>query len=145
VETSRAQLLVRPTLDTKFHVDFAWWEREGQELHVFLRSHLCPEHQQAYGELDPTTQVDRVDPETGEVQRVDVLRYLLASHCTRQPGYLTADSSLVNAVFRLFLAEGNRPLSANELGRRLSRSPETILRTLAGPRVYKGLRPYVSG
>jgi hypothetical protein len=143
MESSRAQLLVRPTLDTKFHIDFDWWERTDRELHVFLRSHLCPEHQRAYAEMDPTAEVDQVDGETGEVRRVEVLRFLLATHCTKQPGYLAGDSSLINAVFRLFLAENNTPLSAKDLGRRLGRPAEMILRTLAGPRVYKGIRPFV--
>jgi hypothetical protein len=47
-------------------------------------------------------------------------------------------------VFRLFLSNGNAPMTSQELGARLKRPPETILRTLAGPRVYKGLRPYSS-
>ena len=44
----------------------------------------------------------------------------------------------------VFLVNGNAPMSAEELGARLRRPPETILRTLAGPRVYRGIRPVVS-
>jgi len=52
VDAQRARLLVRPTLDTKFHIDFDWWERADRELEVYLRSHLCPEHQETYRDLD---------------------------------------------------------------------------------------------
>jgi hypothetical protein len=48
---------------------------------------------------------------------------------------------LVDAVFRLFLANGNTPLNAVELGEELGRQPNIILRTLSGTRVYRGLRP----
>lgn len=143
MEPARAQLLVRPTLDTRFHIDFDWWERNDRDLHVYLRSHLCPEHVEAYGDAETQELVDQVDPETGEVQRVEALRYILAAHCTRQPGYLAADSSLINSVFRLFLANGNVPLTARELGERLGRPAGMILRTLTGPRIYKGIRPFV--
>jgi hypothetical protein len=33
-------------------------------------------------------------------------------------------------------------LSAEELGARLNRPADIILKTIAGPRVYKGLRPF---
>jgi hypothetical protein len=47
----------------------------------------------------------------------------------------------VDAVFRVFLANQNTPLTPTELGERIGRQPMTILRTLAGGTVYKGLRP----
>jgi hypothetical protein len=47
----------------------------------------------------------------------------------------------VEAVFRLFLSNGNIPMSSEELGARLNRPPATILRTLTAGRVYKGIRP----
>jgi hypothetical protein len=49
---------------------------------------------------------------------------------------------MVEAVFRVFLANGNVPLSAEELSKKLERPADTILRTISGPRVYRGLRPY---
>jgi len=64
------------------------------------------------------------------------------THCVRQPDFLTEQTALVEAVFRLFLTNGNIPMTSQELGNRLNRQPETILRTLAGPRIYKGLRPF---
>ena len=132
--------LVKPTVGTKFHIDYDWWKREDRELRVYLRSHLCPEHQAAYAESDVGA-VDWVDPDTAEVQRVDGLQHTLRVHCSTQPGYLTDHTSLVDAVFRVFLANGNRPLSPAELAERIRRPADTILRTLAGQRVYKGLRP----
>jgi len=65
----------------------------------------------------------------------------LMSHCARQEDFVTQKTALVEAVFRLFLANGNQPMSAEDLSARMGRPANTILTTLAGPRVYKGLRP----
>jgi len=64
------------------------------------------------------------------------------THCVKQPDFLTQQTALVEAVFRLFLSNGNVPMSSNNLGAKLNRPPETILRTLVGARVYKGIKPY---
>jgi hypothetical protein len=136
-------LLVRPTLETAFHIDYDWWDRADRDLEVYLRSHLCPEHQEAFAGVESGALVDHVDPETAEVTRVPGIQHTLITHCAQQPDYITPQTTLVNAVFRVFLANGNTPLTAQELGDRLGRSPRTILRTLSGLRVYKGIRPCV--
>ncbi len=137
--------LVRPTLDTKFHIEYAWWNREGRDLDVYLRSHLCPEHQERFAQVDSGVLVDHVDLKTAEVTRVPGIQHVLIAHCAQQPDYLTPHTSLVNAIFRLFLANGNQSLSAKELGESLNRAPQMILRTLSGRRVYKGIRPVFEG
>lgn len=133
--------LVKPTLDTCFHIDFDWWENNDRDWRVYLRSNLCPEHKEAFEGIDADERVDWVDPDTAEVQRVDGLQHVLISHCAKQPGFITEHSTLVDAVFRLFLSNGNSPLNAVELGEELGRQPNVILRTLSGTRVYRGLRP----
>ena len=69
--------LVKPTLNTPFHIDFDWWSRNDREWRVHLRSCLCLEHQNSFSELDSDELVDWVDPETAEVQRVDGLQHVL--------------------------------------------------------------------
>jgi hypothetical protein len=137
IPTSR----VRPGLSTPFHIDREWWERAGRELEVYLRDHLCPEHQRQYDESGPGPTVDHVDPRTGEVSVVDRFQHLLIAHCSQQAGYVTPQMTLINAIFRTFLANGNLPQTPEELAERTGRSPQMILRTLSGPRIYKGIRP----
>jgi hypothetical protein len=140
IEVKRASL-VKPTLQTCYHIDFAWWSKNDQDWRVYLRSNLCPEHQKAFEQVDIAEQVDWVDPNTAEVQQVDGLQHILITHCAREPGFIPEHSTLVDAAFRVFLANGNTPMTTAELGERLGRDPQTILRTLSGLRVYKGLRP----
>jgi len=83
--------------------------------------------------------VDWVDPVTAEVSQVDVLQYLLSTYYTQQADQ--DGTSLIESIFRAYLKNGNSPLSSRQLGEALGRPPQTILRTLAGLRVYRGIRP----
>ena len=134
-------IFTRPTLDTKFHIDFEFWDRADRDLNIYLRSHLCPEHQEAYADIEADTMVDSVNPKTAEVTRVRGIQHTLISHCSLLPDYLTPQTTLVNAIFRVFLSNGNSPLTPQDLGEVLNRPARTILRMLSGGRVYKGIRP----
>jgi hypothetical protein len=134
--------LIKPTLQTPFHIDFDWWKKNERDWHVYLRSLLCQEHQEVFAEVDEGEMIDWVDPKTAEVKPVDGIQHTLMSHCARRPEFVTEQTALVEAVFRLFLTNDNLPMTSEDLGARLNRPPNTILRTLSGPRVYKGLRPF---
>lgn len=133
--------LIRPGNKTPFHIDFDWWQKNERDWHVYLRSLLCQEHQEAFANIEEGETIDWVDPRTAEVKPVDGVQNALMSHCVKQPDFLTEQTALVEAVFRLFLTNGNAPMSPDELGERLNRPANTILRTLVGARVYKGIRP----
>ncbi len=94
-----------------------------------------------YQDIDPKAKVDHVDPQTGEVTLLTRIEHILISHCAQQDDYLTPHTSLVNGVFRVFLANGNAPQTPEELGEQIGRPARMILRTLSGPRIYKGIRP----
>ena len=133
---------IKPNLETKFHIDFDWWEREGRDLRVYLQSHLCPECKVIYTNHRGSEEVDWIDPETAEVTRVDALWQSLRTHCRQRSDFITESTPLTDAVFRAFLANGNAPLSAIELHEILGgRTAKTILRTLGGRKIYKGIRP----
>ena len=133
--------LIKPTLDTPFHIDFEWWQFNDRDWRVYMRSLLCSEHQEAFADMQDEQQIDWIDPETAEIKPVDGVQHVLMSHCARQSEFLTQQTALVEAVFRMFLTNGNIPMNSIELGARLNRPAETILRTISGPRVYRGLRP----
>jgi len=139
----RRSSLAKPTIQTKFHIDFGWWSQIDHDWRVFLQGLLCPEHQQEFGDSPDIEMVDFIDPNTAEIQQVDAVQHLLISHCARQPGFIEPHTALVDAVFRVFLSNGNTPLTSAELGERLGRPADTILRTLSGGMVYRGVRPVI--
>jgi len=134
--------LLKPSVDTPFHIDFEWWKKNERDWHVFLRSLLCPEHLESFAEMGEGELIDWIDPQTAEVKPVDGVQHALMTHCALRPEFSDAHTAMVEAVFRIFLVNGNAPMSAKDLGKKLGRPSDTILRTLAGPRVYRGLRPY---
>jgi len=141
--TNIASKRVRPTLDTRFHIDYDWWEHEGRDLRVYLLSHLPAQQREFFAQYRDTEDVDWIDPVTAEVSKVDALQRALRE-ASQQPDFITPHLSLVDAVFRVFLANDNIPLTPYELSERIGRPPMTILRTLAGTTVYKGLRPFLA-
>lgn len=134
--------LLKPTTKTPFHIDFDWWKVNERDWHIFLRSLLCPEHQEAFAEMDGSGMIDWVDPQTAEVKPVDGVQHALMSHCALLPEFTNARTAVVEAIFRIFLVNGNTPMSTEDLSKRLGRPVDTVLKTIAGPRVYRGLRPY---
>ena len=139
-EVKRPSLL-KPTIRTPFQIDFEWWKESERDWQVYMRSLLCPAHQESLANLEDGQMIDWVDENTAEVREVDGIQHALMSHCARQEDFVTQKTALVEAVFRLFLANGNQPMSSEDLSARMGRPANTILTTLAGPRVYKGLRP----
>jgi hypothetical protein len=136
--------LVKPTVQTPFHIDFTWWKQYDNNWRVYLMSCLCPEHQLSLENADQNVFVDWIDPETAEIQQVDGLQNILINHCAKLDGFVTTQTSLVDSVFRILLANGNSPLTPDELSQRLNRPATTILLTLTGLQVYKGIRPIIN-
>ncbi len=133
--------LVKPSLQTRFHIDFDWWRQNENDWHVHLSGLLCAEHKDTFASMKSGAMIDFIDPETAEVRPMDGLQQIILSHCARQADFVTGQTQLVEGVFRTFLANGNSPLTPTELAERLGRPANTILVTLSGVRVYKGIRP----
>jgi hypothetical protein len=134
--------LVKPTLETPFHIDFSWWSQNDREWRVYLLSLLSPEDRERFSDLiDGDVALDFVDPDTAEVIQVDGLQHVLITYTAQAEGFLQEHTALVEAIFRLFLKNGNSPMTVQEIGEKLGRDPNPILKTLSGTRVYRGIRP----
>lgn len=132
----------RPTVETKFHIDLEWWSETHRDIHTFMREVLCDECRQHYATYEGQGEIDWVDDQTGEVNRVDALWHTIRTCCSLKHGYIAPNTPVVDAVFRTFLANGNKPLSINELYEILDRRPPaTLLRLLTAGEVYMGIRP----
>lgn len=133
---------VKPTLETKYHIDFLWWQKQGQNLRAYLQSHACAEAKKLYDEHGPGQSFDWISPETGEVFQIDLLWHLIRLHCSRQPDFIDEHTPLTTAIFRAFIANNNTPMTPVEIHEKLQKkTPELILKTIGGVQVYKGIRP----
>jgi len=140
--SGKPSVLIKPTLDTRFYVDYSWWERSEEDLNTYLLSHLLPEQRDALSQTTERRKIDYVDPDTGEVLQLDELT-LAIRLAAADPNFISPQTSLVDSIFRVFLANGNIPLTPRELAEQTGRDANTILKTLSGTRIYKGIRPHI--
>ena len=139
----RRHSLIKPTLQTPFFIDYDWWKINDTNWKIHLQSCLCDEHRESFESFAEPDKLDWIDPETAEIHTVDGLQHVLMSHCAHQPEFITSYTTIVDAIFRSFLANGNSPLNVEELSELTGKPSQTILRTLSGGRrVFKGIRPY---
>jgi hypothetical protein len=139
--TDKPSMLIKPTLDTKYHIDYGWWERSGEDLRMYTLSHVLPEQREQLVQASEERVVDYIDPDTAEVFQVNELG-LAIQIAAKDPNFISPQTPLVDSIIRVFLSNGNAPLSARELEERIGRPAATILRMLSGSTVWKGIRPY---
>ena len=141
--TGKPGFLIKPTLETKFRVDYSWWEKSSEDLRTYLLSHLLQEQRERLSQTDEVRTVDYIDPDTGEVLELDELGLAIQT-AAENPNFINQQTSLVDSVFRVFLANGNMPMTPVELAECTGRSANTILKTLSGGQIYKGIRAILS-
>ena len=136
-----SNFLIKPTVDTKFYIDYEWWDTSKDDLNVYLMTHLSQEERDKLENVDNDAVIDYVHPETGEVFQLDALG-LAIQESAKQENFITDHIGLIDSVFRAFLVNDNHPLTARELAEITDRDAPTILKTIGGMRVYRGIRPY---
>ncbi len=137
----KTTLRTRTTSDTRFYVDYAWWEESDLDIKTYLYTRL-PIEEEAEESLDLEREVvDIVDPQTGQVRQVDGFQYVVQTYFSQLPKDFMLHTSVVDAIFCVLLANANKPMTAGELAAQVQKPVETILKTLSGPRIYQGIRP----
>ncbi len=132
----------KPDQQTRFHIDMVWWDESGLDFRLYLRDHLCDICRERYPDHRQTDAVDWINPETAEVLRTDALVQCLRTYCMDSSEFLSPKLPLITAVFRVFLANGNEPLSATELHEYIPWKTEgQILQLLSTPTAHLGVRP----
>lgn len=120
--TAKPSGLIKPTLMTRYHIDYSWWERSGDDLRTYLLSHLPVEQREKLSAVPDNALIEYIDPETGEVFELDQLRLALQT-AAKEPGFINPQSSVVDSIFRVFLSNGNVPLNSDELSAQIKRPP----------------------
>jgi hypothetical protein len=128
------------TPETKFYIDYDWWEDGHLDLRTYLLARLSVGSD--LGADLPAERIDLVDSKTGEVRQVDAFQYLVQSYFSRQDNDLAMQGgSVVDAVFSVLLANGNEPMTASEIAERVHRPTDLLVKTFGGPTIYNGIRP----
>ena len=133
--------LIKPGLKTKFSIDYDWWETSRDDLHIYLLTHLTREQQIQLEQRDLHESFDYVDPQSGEVFQLDTMGMAIQESSQRDD-FISDHIGLIDSVFRALLVKGNQPLDAVELAEITGRDAATILKTIGGLRIYRGIRPH---
>lgn len=104
-----------PAIDRKYAIDFKAIEAEGRSAAFIVASRCCWQCQQVIDE-QPELSSD--------------LKYLMTqikSDCSQRADYLLPGTPLTEAIFRLLLATGNKPLSVTQISEQLSAAWASVI------------------
>ena len=127
--------VITEEVSPRWFLDFDWYQQNNRSLLVLTQHCRCRNHQEQIG--------------TGksEVSTSDLIA-TIRDCCSQEPEFITIRLPILENVFRLILANGNKPLDLEELGNQLRErlggdtyrtSPEMLSRLLSNDRYY-GLR-----
>ena len=142
----------------RFFIDINWYEQNGRSFKAMAQGRFCPACQAKVGAVSQE-RIPVVDKKTNrvvyEVQDVpygDQPMAVIRNDCSKQRNYITPDTPVVEAIFRVFLATGNQPATVERLREQLGDwislrdrphgyAPELIERLIRTDRRY-GLREF---
>ena len=142
----------------RFYVELQSYDESGRSFRAMAHSRMCESCKEKIGS-ETQERVPTIDPRTGRV--VFELRAVpfaqnpmsvIRSCCSKKRDFITPETPLAEAVFRVFLASGNQPMDLErireELGNYVAMSerphnyaPELVERVIRADRFY-GLREF---
>ncbi len=107
----------------------------NRSFFTLVQNYLCPKCR------------ERLEAGEAEIPAGELLS-TIRDCCSKTPEFITPKLSLLESVFRLFLANGNQPLDSEELGKQLRercsggsyRTSAEVLSRLLSDEQYYGIR-----
>lgn len=107
VEEDNKEEIVTDQAEPRWFVDLDWYQLNNRSFVALAETCLCPNCRK------------RLKAEGGEVSATELLA-TIRDCCSTAPGFITGELPILESVFRVFLANGNRPLSLEGLGEQLN-------------------------
>ncbi len=103
--------------EARYFVDPQWYEQRGLVFNVVAQGRLCSSCsaklgtfvEERYPVIDPKTK--RVTFEYRRVPYASNPLPIIRDCCSRARDYITSETPLMEAIFRVFLANGNQPMT----------------------------------
>jgi hypothetical protein len=121
--------------EQRWAIDLNWLQENNRSLTMLTKGALCVKCRK------------KLKIDKGEVKASELLKSL-KSCCGKSPDFITSNLPLQESTFRAFLANGNEPMTLDELGKQLSdrrgvdayRTSAAILSRLLAYDQHYGLR-----
>jgi hypothetical protein len=114
-----------PREEPRFFIDMQWYEQHGRSFRAMAQGRFCPSCQAKVGETTEE-RVPAVDKKTNRVvYEVQQVRYgeqpmaVIRSCCSKQRNYITPETPVIEAIYRVFLANGNQPATLERVREQL--------------------------
>ena len=113
------------TEPARYYIDTDWYEQNNRSFRVMAQGRFCAACQAKVGEATqervPTVdkKSSRVVYETRDVRYGEQPMAVIRSCCSKQRNYITPETPLLEAVFRVFLANGNQPATVERVREQL--------------------------
>ncbi|MBI2304242.1 MAG: hypothetical protein HYU86_05785 [Chloroflexi bacterium] len=146
--------------ERRYFIDVRWYQEKGRSFAFIARSRMCQGCQRRVGKEETEVRVPVVDETSGKV--VFEMRKIpygedpfttIGTCCAKKQDFISVRWPLLEAIFRIFLANANQPLTADGVCQRLKEwmahqdvrrdlSTAVIERLLEND-TYYGIRPFV--
>lgn len=145
-------------IKTKYFIDMQWYDEHSRSFRAVAQGRFCRSCQGKLGS-EAQERVPTVDAKTGRVVfEMRSVPYgsnpmsVIRTCCSKAKGYITLETPVLEAVFRIFLASGNQPTDLDSVRDQLSEyvhlngkphgySSEYLERLIANDKFY-GLRQF---
>ncbi len=142
----------------RYFIDLRWYDEHRRSFQAMARARFCSACKAKIG-TETQERVPTIDPKTGRVVfEMRTVPYgsnplsAIRSCCSKAPDYITTDTPVLEAVFRVFLFNGNQPTDVQGIREQLAEwipvtsrpqaySPEAIRRLIENDSYY-GLREF---
>jgi hypothetical protein len=148
---------------TPYYIDQQWYETHGLSFHDVVRGRMCDACQKKAAAGEEVEERHTVYDAKTRRASFEVRRVPFASNpikriredCATKKGYISPDMPTLEAVFRIYLANGNQPMPLAHVREQLMDwcpdgqcrwlliSDEQLDRVVAGDSYY-GIRPFSS-
>ncbi len=98
---------VASRLETRWTIDLNWLKANGRSFSILARDALCAKCRK------------KLKADTTEVKPADLLK-AVQSCCSKSDNFISPGLPFQESIFRVFLANGNNPLTLEELGAQLT-------------------------
>jgi hypothetical protein len=142
---------------SRYHIDLEWYDLSNRSFTALSESRLCADCRDKIGGQGKTKAKSKAKTKTktktktkakkSESRPDEALLEMTKECCGKKPGFITPSLPIAETLFRLFLANGNEPLTVAEISQQLRQlrverfapGPEALQRLLTHENFY-GLR-----
>ena len=94
--------------EAQWTIDLNWLKTNKRDFSILARDALCPKCRK------------KLNADTSEVKPADLLK-AVHNCCSKSNDFITPGLPFQESIFRVFLANGNKPMTLEEMGEQLTK------------------------